>query len=99
MIMVRRVYTPKPGEGGKLLRVVRQLQPATVEAGFPPLTVYRQALGLHGTVVTEQKWPSMADYEKSRGMVRETQKITAIFEQVYPLLASTHLTELYDEIE
>ena len=35
MIMVRRTYTPKPGEGGKLLRVVRQIKPATEEAGFP----------------------------------------------------------------
>ena len=99
MILVRRVYTPRPGEGGKLLRVIKQLQPATKEAGFPALTVYRQTLGPHGTLVTEQKWPSMADYEKSREMVRQTTKITQIFEQAYPLLASTHVTELYDEID
>lgn len=99
MILVRRVYTPKPGEGGKLLRAMRQLQPAALEAGFPALTIYRQTLGPHGTLVTEQKWPSMADYEESRERVRRTEGITSIFEQVYPLLASTHMTELYDEIE
>ena len=98
MILVRRVYTPKPGEGGKLLRALKQLQPATPEAGFPPLTIYRLSFGPHGTLATEQKWQSLADYDKSREMVRQTKNITQIFEQVYPLLASTHITELYDEI-
>lgn len=99
MIMVRRTYTPKPGAGGKLLGVVRQIKPATEEAGFPPITIFRQALGPHGTLVTEQKWPSMADYENSRNLLRQTSSVTQLFEQVYPLLASTHVTELYDEIE
>ena len=99
MIMVRRVYTPRPGEGGNLLRVIKQIQPATAEAGFPPLAVYRQAPGLHGLLVTEQKWQSLADYEKSRGLVRQTGEITQLFAQVYPLLASTHLTEIYEEVE
>jgi len=98
MIMVRRTYTPKPGEGGKLLRVIRQIKPATEEAGFPALTIYRQALGAHGTLVSEQTWPSMAEYEKSRDALRQTESITSLFEQVYPLLASTHVTEMFDEI-
>ena len=99
MIMVRRVYTPKPGEGGKLLGIIKQIRPATAEAGFPPLTIYRQSHGAHGTLVTEQKWESAADYEKSRDMVRQTKSITQLFEQVYPLLAATHMTDLYDEVE
>ncbi len=99
MIMVRRTYTPKPGEGGKLLRVIRQIKPATEEAGFPKLILFRQALGAHGTLITEQRWPSMADYEKSRDALRQTKSITDLFEQVYPLLASTHVTELFDEID
>jgi hypothetical protein len=98
MLMVRRVYTPAPGQGGKLLAIVRQIRTATTEAGLPPLTVFRQALGYHGTLVTEQKWPSMAAYEESRERLRQTKQITQLFEQVYPLLASTHLTEMYDEI-
>lgn len=99
MIMVRRIYTPKPGQGGKLLGVVKQIKPATEEAGFPPLTIFRQTLGPHGTLVTEQKWPSMAEYEESRDLLRQASSVTQLFEQVYPLLASTHVTELYDEIE
>lgn len=99
MIMIRRTYTPKPGEGGRLLRIVRQIGPATEEAGFPALTIYRQALGAHGTLVTEQVWPSMADYEKSRDALRRTESITKLFEQVYPLLATTHVTEMFDVIE
>ena len=99
MIMVRRIYTPRPGQGGKLSGIVKQIKPATEEAGFPPLTVFRQALGPHGTLVTEQKWPSMAEYEKSRTTLRQTRSVTELFEQVYPLLASTHVTELYDEVE
>jgi hypothetical protein len=96
---VRRVYTPRPGEGGKLLRLLKELRPATTEAGFPALTIFRLSFGPHGTLVTEQKWDSLADYDKSRDMVRQTKSITRIFEQVYPTLASTHVTELYDEVE
>ena len=82
-----------------LLRVVRQIKSAAEEAGFPALTIFRQALGAHGTLVTEQRWPSMADYEKSRDALRQTRSITDLFEQVYPLLASTHVTELFDVVE
>ena len=99
MIMIRRTYTPKPGEGGKLMRVVRQIGPATSGAGFPPLAIYRQALGPHGTIVTEQTWSSASEYDSSREQVRQTKDITQLFEQVYPLLASTHVTEMYDVIE
>ena len=72
---------------GKLSGIVKQIKPATEEAGFPPLTIFRQALGPHGTLVTEQKWPSMAEYEKSRTTLRQTRSVTELFEQVYPLLA------------
>lgn len=99
MIIVRRTYMPKPGDGGKLLRVIRQLKPATEEAGFPPIAIYRQVAGPHGMLVTVQRWPSLAEYEKSRETLRQTEKVTKLFEQVYPLLASTHLTEFYEEIE
>ena len=86
LVIVRRTYTPKPGGGG-LQQNLRELQGATVEADFPPLSVYRKVLGLHGTMVTVQRWDSVAAYDASRN-----------FERIYPALASTHETELYEEI-
>ena len=97
MIIVRRTYTPKPGGGG-LQQNLRELQRATAEAGFPPLSVYRKVLGPHGTMVTVQRWESIAAYDASRNEVRATRPITEIFERIYPALASTHETEIYEEI-
>ena len=96
MIQVRRVYTPKPG-GGELAKHLKDLQAATVKAGFPALSVYRRVFGPHGTMVTQQEWSSIADYEASRTEVRRTAAITEIFSLIYPLLASTHVTEVYEE--
>ena len=98
MILVRRTYTPKPGGGG-LLSHIRDLKKATVEAGFPPLEIHRRVLGPHGTMVTVQRWPSMAAYEESRTQVRDTGPITEIHSHIFPSLASTHVTELYEEID
>ena len=98
MILVRRTYTPQPGGGG-LTGHLKDLNQATVEAGFPPLAVYRKVLGPHGTMVTVQRWPSMAAYEESRAKVRQTGSITEIFKRIYPVLASTHVTELYEEVD
>ena len=99
MIMVRRVYMPRPGEGGKLLRIVRQIKAETANAGFPPLTIYTQTHGPHGMVVTEQQWESLAAYESSRDQVRQTPAITGTFSEAYPLLAETHFTEIYRRVE
>lgn len=98
MVLVRRTYTPKPGGGG-LLRHLRDLKKATVETGFPPLATYRRLLGPHGTMVTVQRWPSVAAYEESRPKVSDTGAITEIFNRIYPSLASTHVTELYEEVD
>ena len=98
MIVVRRTYTPQPGGGG-LVEHLREVGRATVEAGFPPIAIYRRVLGPHGTLVTEQRWPSVAAYEESRGQVRATAAITEIFGRIYPLLASTHVTEIYEDVD
>ena len=98
MITVRRIYTPKPG-GGQLTKLLLTLQSATTEAGFPPISIYRKVIGAHGTMITEQQWPSLGRYDESRSQVRNTKIITNIFEQIYPLLANTHITEIYEELE
>ena len=98
MIVVRRTYTPQPGGGG-LVEHLREVGRATVEAGFPPIAIYRRVLGPHGTLVTEQRWPSVAAYEDSRKRVRATAAITDIFARIYPLLASTHVTEIYEDVD
>ena len=98
MILVKRIYTPKPGGGG-LAGLLKELQEATVEAGFPHLAVYRRVFGPHGTMVTEQQWPSIAGYEESRARARQTEAVTAIFSRIYPGLASTHVTEVYEEVD
>ena len=98
MILVRRTYEPKPGGGG-LTKHLKDIQKATVEAGFPPIAVYRKVLGPHGMMVTVQRWPSIAVYDESREKVRQTAAITDIFNRIYPILASTHVTEVYEEVE
>ena len=45
---------------------------------------------------TEQRWDSIADYEASGGAVRQTPGITSVFDQIYPLLAETHNTEIFE---
>ncbi len=97
MIIVKRTYTPRPGGGG-LTKHLRDLQVATEQAGFPPLNVMRKVLGPHGTMVTVQRWVSLADYDASRDQVRATRSITEIFERIYPVLAVTHETEVYEEV-
>ena len=69
------------------------------DAGFKKPVTYRTHSGYHGTVITEQAWESLAAYEASRGRVRRTAAITSIFERIYPLLASTHHTEILEQIE
>ena len=83
MIIVRRTYTPKPGGGG-LQRHLRDLQTATVEAGFPPLSVYRKVLGPHGTMVTVQRWESVAAYDAE--LISEVVEIekAQVRERAYP---------------
>ena len=98
MIVVRRIYTPRPGGGG-LTQLLTELQGATVEAGFPTLAIFRKVLGPHGTMITEQQWPSITVYDESRDRVRQTKSITDIFKRIYPVLASTHVTEIYEEID
>ena len=97
MITVRRIYTPKPG-GGQLTQHLRTLQSATTDAGFPPISIYRKVIGPHGILVTDQKWPSLGIYDAARSKVRNTKTITDIFSKIYPLLASTHVTEIYEDL-
>jgi hypothetical protein len=96
MIAVRRTYLPKPGTGGKLAALVREAGDAMEAAGFKKPTVYRGWHGSHGMLQTEQLWDSITDYEASRSAVRNTPGITSIFDQIYPLLAETHNTEIFE---
>ena len=98
MITIRRIYTPKPG-GGQLTKLLRTLQSVTAEAGFPCISIYRKVIGPHGIIVTDQKWSSLGIYDEARSRVRNTKTITDIFNKIYPLLDSTHVTEIYEELE
>ena len=97
MLIVQRTYTPKPGAGGLagLLKAVRQM---TMEIGLPEVKVYRKFLGLHGIIVTTQEWESIEVYNNSRNIVRQTTEITSIFNQIYPFLDSTHVTEILESV-
>ncbi|HCV27012.1 MAG TPA: hypothetical protein QGI07_02170 [Dehalococcoidia bacterium] len=99
MIVVRRTYVPNPGTGGSLLALVRQASEEMASAGFGKPRILRTAFGDHGTLITEQPWDSLADYDASRERVRATSAITQVFEQIYPLLAATHNTEVLIEVE
>ncbi|MBT3942851.1 MAG: hypothetical protein HOC77_06305 [Chloroflexi bacterium] len=99
MIVVRRTYVPNPGTGGTLLRLVKQASAEMENAGFARPRILRTAFGDHGTLITEQPWDSLADYDDSRDRVRATPGITQVFDQIYPLLAATHNTEVLIEVE
>ncbi len=99
MIVVRRTYVPRPGQGGKLLSLLREAGAAMRAAGFDAPTLYRGWHGNHGTIYTEQKWESVIDYEESRGVVRKTPTITTVFDQIYPVLSQTHHTEILELVE
>lgn len=96
MIAVRRTYLPKPGTGGKLAALVHEASSAMESAGYKKPTVYKSWHGSHGMLQTEQLWDSTTDYEMSRSVVRKTPSITTIFDQIYPLLAETHNTEIFE---
>ena len=95
MLIVQRTYTPKPGKGG-LTNLLKMVNETTIAIGLPEVKVYRKFLGPHGTVVTNQEWKSIEDYNNSRDIVRQTKEITSIFEKIYPLLDSTHITEILE---
>ncbi|MDA1296974.1 MAG: hypothetical protein O3B04_03095 [Chloroflexi bacterium] len=97
-IVVRRTYLPKPGTGGKLLRLVNQAAAEMAKAGFPEPRIFRAWHGGHGTVFTDQEWESVAKYEESREAVRRTSGITSIFDDIYPLLAQTHDTQILEVV-
>lgn len=99
MIVVRRTYIPKPGQGGALLARVRDASAAIKEAGYKPPTIYRGWHGDHGALFTEQPWDSIAEYESSRAAVRQNESITSVFSEIYPLLAKTHNTEILEQVE
>ena len=99
MIAVRRTYLPKPGVSGKLAALVQEAGEAMQTAGFNKPTVYRGWHGPHGRLQTEQLWDSISDYEASRSTVRNTPGITSVFDQIYPLLAETHTTEIFEVSE
>lgn len=99
MIVVRRTYVPRPGSGGKLLALVRHASDEMANAGFSKPRMLRTAFGDHGTLITEQRWESLAEYDASRDRVRATAAITKVFDNIYPLLASTHNTEVLIEVD
>lgn len=99
LIVVRRTYVPNPGTGGRLLALVKQASDEMANAGFGKPRILRTAFGDHGTLITEQPWDSLADYDASRDRVRATSAITKVFDQIYPLLAATHNTEVLIEVD
>ena len=97
-IVVRRTYLPLPGKGGSMLKLVKQAADEMANAGFPRPRVYKAWHGGHGTVFTDQEWESVIDYENSRDAVRKTSGITSVFDQIYPLLAKTHDTQIIEVV-
>ena len=97
MMIVQRSYTPKPGAGG-LAGLLKAVSQKTMEIGLPEVKVYRKFLGLHGIIVTTQEWESIEVYNNSRNIVRQTTEITSIFNQIYPFLDSTHVTEILESV-
>lgn len=80
-----------------MIGFVRQASDAMADAGFRKPRMFRTHTGLHGTLVVDQEWESITEYESSRDAVRATPGITDIFAQIYPLLQNTHHTEILVE--
>ncbi len=99
MIIVRRTYEPKAGEGGKMLALLKDSGAAMKAAGFDKPRVLKGWQGAHGVIYTEQTWRSVSDYEASREKVRKTPAITSLFDKIYPTLAKTHHTEVLEVVK
>ena len=98
MIVVRRTYVPKAGQGGQMLALLKEASAAMGAAGFDTPRLSRGWHGDHGVIYTEQRWKSIADYEASREKVRKTSTITSVFDRIYPTLEKTHHTEILEEV-
>lgn len=99
MIIVRRTYVPKAGEGGKMLALLKEAGAAMRAAGFEQPRLLRGWQGDHGVIYTEQRWKGILEYEASREAVRKTPAITAVFDRIYPTLARIHSTEVLEELQ
>ena len=89
---------PKAGQGGQLLVLMRRVVDAMAGADMPRMTIYRTHTGHHGSLVVYQEWESIERYEISRGLVRTTDTITSVFNLIYPLLQTTHHTEILEKV-
>ena len=99
MIIVRRMYVPNPGEGTTLLKFIKQVNIAFEMNGLPKLNISKTYSGYHGTIITDQLWDSIFEYEKSRDKVRSIKEITSIFKKIYGILDSTHHTEILSLVD
>ena len=98
MIIVMRTYIPKAGTGGTMMNLLKKVQQAFVDNGFPEIEILRASYGFHGKVQTIQRWESYDDYMNSRDKVRATKEITSLFSEIYPTLQETHFTELFSVV-
>ena len=99
MIIVRRMYVPNPGEGATLLKFIKQVNIVFETNGLPNLNISKTYSGHHGTIMTDQLWNSIFEYEKSRDNVRSNIEITSIFKKIYDILDSTHHTEILSVVD
>ena len=89
---------PKAGQGGQLLVLMRRVADAMTGADMGRMTIYRTHTGHHGSLVVDQEWESIKRYEISRNLIRTTDTITRVFHLIYPLLQTTHHTEILEKV-
>ena len=89
---------PKAGQGGQLLALMRRVAGAMTGVDMSGMTIYRTHTGHHGSLVVDQEWESIEQYEISRNLIRTTDTITRVFDLIYPLLQTTHHTEILEKV-
>ena len=85
MILVRDVFQAKYGRGGELVALLKEFRELSGEYGSRILT---DASGTFFTVVTEQEYPSLGEWEGTIAKTFSEPRFGAWFERMVPLVES-----------
>lgn len=99
-ILVLNTYVPKPGDGKALRAALAAYSKQWVELGHPELVLCRGLQGPHNSITTIQRWKTFAEWSWARSDAAGSEQMRdVVFKQIYPLLASSHETLMFEVLE